>query len=669
MDASLLTWLLGLGFAVFALGAVAAVVPLPRQLGLHLSHLCTGLGSGALAIVAAAALTTGSPLNLGSFSLIAGLVDLRFHLDALSAVFVLLTGALGAAGSVYAIGYVSGAPGPSPAMLGAMWNLFIGSMAAVALAVNGLGFLLLWELMSVASFLLVIAEHRDPEVRQAGYFYAVMTRLGTAFLVGAFLVLYARAGSLDFAVFRGAAPGLSAGLRNALFLAVTIGFGTKAGLVPLHVWLPRAHPAAPSHVSALMSGAMVKTAVYGQLRFAFDILGAGPPWWGGLLVALGAGSAVAGALYATQQGHLKRLLAYSTIENVGLLFMGIGAALLARSSGLPDLTALALGAVLVHSLGHAAFKGLAFMGAGAVLHGAGTADMERLGGLIRRMPRAAVLFLVAVMGMAGLPPFAGFIGEWLSLQTFLRLAGAGTTALQRLGALTGAGAIALTAGLVAAASVKAFGISFLALPRSREAEHAHDASPLMLVGMCVLAAAVLGLGVLPGPVLALVHQAVLMLMPGAPPAGTTAVALTSLQPMYAPAALLALGALALLATLALGRGRPRWRRSMTWTCGIEPTERMEYSGAGFSKPVLLMFRGLLQSVRTLRVDPSAHPLFPGQVRYQSELKAVFELNLYRPVTQAVMTVASRLGRLQTGSLQTYLLYLLLAAVGVIIWAR
>lgn len=689
LEVSHLVSLLMSGFAALALGAIVSLMPVPSsRTSLSLSHGLAALGAASLAACAAGVLLTGHPLNLGSLELIPALGALRFRVDTLSAYFLLLISSLSIAASVFAIGYTTahdGPEAPSPALLGGMWNLFIAGMAAVMLAADGLGFLYAWELMSLFSFVLVIAEHRKPEARQAGYFYVVMTHVGTAFLTGAFLILFSRSGSLDFAGFRQALPDLPIGLRNTLFLLLLVGFGTKAGLVPLHVWLPRAHPAAPSHVSALMSGAMVKTALYGMLRFAFDILGGGPSWWGGLLILIGGISGVAGALYATQESHLKRLLAYSTIDNVGLLFMGVGAALVAQANGLDTLSQLALGAVLFHAVSHAAFKGLAFMGAGAVLQGAGTVDMERLGGLIRRMPRTAALFLVAAAAIAGLPILSGFVGEWLSLQTFLYLAQAEAGFAERLGGLVGVGAIGLATGLGAAAAVKCFGITFLALPRSREAEQAHDASVTMLAGMLMPAVAILGLGVFPGAALALAGPVITELLPGsgtilpgwaagplAPltvvPTITTGVA-ADLQPLFVPTSLLMMVALAILATVILGRGWPRWRRGVTWTCGIEANARMEYTGAGYSKPILLMFRGLLQPVRSLRADPSIHPLFPGQVHYHSELKAIFELHLYRPVTQAVMGAASRLRRMQTGSLQTYLLYLLLAAVGVIVAAR
>jgi hydrogenase-4 component B len=644
-----------------------------------------------MVVAAVGALLAGGSQELISLSLLPSLGEMHFRLDSLSAFFVLLIGGLGVAGSIYAIGYTAGhgTSGERYApLLGGLWNLFIASMAAVVLAGDGLSFLFGWELMSVVSFMLVMAEHRDPEVRQAGYFYVVMTHLGTAFLVGAFLALFAKTGSLDFAAFKAAAPGLSGGLRNGLFVALVVGFGTKAGLVPLHVWLPRAHPAAPSHVSALMSGAMVKTAVYGMLRFSFDVLGGGPSWWGSLLIVAGLLSAVTGVAYATQQSHLKRLLAYSTVENVGFLFMGTGAALWAKAVGHPAIALLALGAVLFHAMSHAAFKGLAFMGAGAVLHGAGTVDIEKLGGLIRRMPKAAAFFLVAAMAVAGLPPLSGFIGEWLSLQTFFQLARAGQGFVDRMVALAGVAAIALAAGLAAAAAVKAFGITFLALPRSEKAEHAHDAGPMMLAGMGLLAAVVVALGFFPGLILRPASAVAATLLPGTGAAGAgltlgggTLLSVLSIAPgtadgvaaslssLAAPAAVVLLAGLTLLLTVWLGKGWVRYRRDITWTCGIEPNARMEYSGQGYTKVILLMFKGLLQPVRTLEVDKTAHPLFPGRVHYESELAAVFELQLYRPVTHAVMEVASQLRRLQTGSLQTYLLYLLLAAVGLIVAAR
>ncbi|MBI2875180.1 MAG: hydrogenase 4 subunit B, partial [Firmicutes bacterium] len=340
-------WLLRLGFTALALGAFVSFLPTGRTfLRILPTYGFAAIGAAALAAGAAVDLARGGTVRLGALPLLPGLGGLRFEMDALSAYFVLLIGGLGASCSLYAIGYARRGCGAS--LAGGFWNLFIASMAAVVLSSDALGFLFMWELMSVVSCLLVMAEHKDPDVRRAGYVYVVMTHVGTAFLVGAFLWLYVWTGSLEFSAFRAVGPSLPTGVHNIILLLLTIGFGTKAGLVPLHVWLPRAHPAAPSHVSALMSGVMVKTALWGVLRFAFDLLGSGPAWWGGLLVGLGAVSAVTGALYATQQNHLKRLLAYSTVENVGLLFMGIGAATLARAGGQGELAVIALAVVLFH---------------------------------------------------------------------------------------------------------------------------------------------------------------------------------------------------------------------------------------------------------------------------------------------------------------------------------
>lgn len=692
LEAGHFAWLLESGLSACALGAGLSALPgVRRAFRLWLGHVLAAFGSAALAAAAVVALVVGRTVAVASVQLVPWFQPMRFRVDGLSAVFLLLIGFVGAAGSLYALGYTAPAAHvgrsadsdattvPSAALLGSMWNIFIAGMALVVLAGDALSFLFAWEVMSMVSFLLVVAEHRDSEVRHAGYFYAVMTHVGTAFLFGALLIPFALAGTFDFAGMRAVAAALPAGARDAMFVLACVGFGTKAGIVPLHVWLPRAHPAAPSHVSALMSGAMVKTAVYGMIRLALDVLGGGPAWWGWLLIGLGGISAAAGALYATQQSHLKRLLAYSTVENVGLLFMGIGATLLAVAHGQPALAGLALAAVLFHALSHAAFKSLAFMGAGAVLHSTATADMERLGGLIRRMPRTALLTLIGAVALAGLPPLSGFVGEWLSLQAFLRLAGAGWGLATGVGAMLAIAVIALAAGLAAAAALRLFGITFLGRPRSADVESAHDASPAMIAGMAIPCAAAIALGAVPAVALRPILTVVGDLLPGMPALGVTPFGLTVgagganpgavLRSLSVPLTVVSLAALALLGLVLIRRRWPRWRYGTTWTCGIEPEARMQYTGAGFAKPILLMFRGVLLPVRTLRVDRSTHPLFPGEVHYQSEIQATTEQHLYQPLTKGVLALASRFRRFQTGSLQTYLLYLLLALVGALIAAR
>src|SRR5215813_6916221 len=305
-----------------------------------------------------------------------------------------------------------------------------------------------------------------------------MTHVGLALVLVAFVLLIPTSGAASFADLRGAAATLPGGVRSVVFMLAVLGFGAKAGLVPLHVWLPRAHPAAPSHVSALMSGVMVKLGVYGILRLTLDLLGVGPAWWGALLIGLGAASALVGVLYALTEDDLKRLLAYSSVENVGLVFIGLGAGLLFASVGEPAAAMLALAAALYHALNHGVFKGLLFLGAGAVAHAAGTRDMNRLGGLVGRLPWTAACFLVGALAIGGLPPFNGFVSEWLLFQSLLPAIGSAAPYVAPVMTLA-VGALALTAGLAAAAFVKAFGITFLALPRSAEAERAHEAPTTM----------------------------------------------------------------------------------------------------------------------------------------------------------------------------------------------
>jgi len=376
---------------------------------------------------------------------------------------------------------------------------FIGAMALVPLAANVMTFVLAWELMSLASYVLVLdgarAGREASASTHAAWVYAVMTHAGLACMLAGMLLLTAWTGSPRFADWGAAAPALGAGARSLVWALLALGFAAKAGGVPLHVWLPLAHPAAPSHVSALMSAVMIKLGVYGLLRASFVWLAPAQVGWGVALLLVGALSAVAGVLYAVVDRDLKRLLAFSSIENVGIVFIGTGAAVAFAATGLPSLALLALVAALYHAVNHAAFKSLLFMAAGGVLHGTGTRDMELLGGLIKRQPWTATCFLVGAIAIAGLPPLNGFVSEWLIFQALLQNDLLSWPTMNLVFALAIAG-LALAAGLAVACFVKAFGITFLALPRSEAAATAHDAAPTMRAAMLVTAAgcAALALG-------------------------------------------------------------------------------------------------------------------------------------------------------------------------------
>src|SRR5947208_8298679 len=350
--------------------------------------------------------------------------------------------------------------------------------------------------MALTAYFLVSFEHEKTETRNAGVLYFIMSHIGTGCLILGFLLLFQAAGDYDFDSFRSLGQKMSAGRRDAAFLLFLFGFGVKAGIVPLHIWLPEAHPVAPSNVSALLSGVLIKTGIYGLTRVLFDFLGTPPNWWGVTVLSIGTISAVLGVLYALMEHDLKRLLAYHSIENIGIILMGLGAALMFLHSGHPVLATLALIAGMYHTINHASFKGLLFLGAGAVLHSAHTRNMEEMGGLAKRMPRTALFFLAGAVAISALPPLNGFVSEWLTYQSLLQ-GYAATTSLIRLMFPLGAAMLALTGALAAACFVKAFGITFLAQPRSEHAKQAHEASLTMLLGQGFLTAVCVFLGLCP----------------------------------------------------------------------------------------------------------------------------------------------------------------------------
>jgi hydrogenase-4 component B len=427
----------------------------------------------ALAILALSGID-GSPQVL---VLPIGLPDLPFHLrlDALSAFFLLLLGATAAGISIYAAGYIRKGEGTAPGLQCLLYHLFLTSMAFVMLADDGYAFMVAWETMALSSFFLVTSEHRHAEIRRAGYLYLLVAHIGAVGILLSFGVMAGSAGDYTFDAMRDFS---TVGIwPTVAFLLALFGFGAKAGLLPLHVWLPEAHPAAPSPVSAMMSGVMLKTAIYGLLRVSFDLLHAQLWWWGALLLLLGLASAIFGAIFSTVQTDMKRLLAYSSIENIGLIFVGFGLTLIFKSFAMPQLAALALVATLYHCLNHAFFKSLLFLCTGSVLHATRERNLGKLGGLIHRMPWVTWLALVGVLASAGLPPLNGFVSEWLLLQSFLFTSGLPQGYLNMLLPLV-AGAIALIAALAGFAMVKFFGVVFLGQPREEKPVQAHDAGRL-----------------------------------------------------------------------------------------------------------------------------------------------------------------------------------------------
>jgi hydrogenase-4 component B len=478
---------------------------------------------------------------------------------------------------------------------------------------------------------------------------------------------------MDFAGWSAAAS-LDPTTSNLIFVLLALGFGSKAGVIPLHIWLPRAHPAAPSHVSALMSGVMIKLGVYGLARVAFDWLGVGPLWWGGTILVVGAVSGVLGVLYALIDSDLKRLLAYSSVENIGIILLGMGAAMIFQAHGLPGLAALALVAALYHTLNHAAFKSLLFMGAGAVLHATHTRNMEDLGGLIKRMPQTALFFLVGSLAIAALPPLNGFISEWLTFQSLLLSFQISAHTVNLIFAL-GVAALALTSGLAAACFVRAFGITFLALPRSESAGDAREVAWTMRAAMAVLALACIVLGIAPSLFLAPLEATVFDLMAGHADLqfNLTSVVANGEFGWIAPL-WITVGLIALLMTIPYALGllgaNTRRRCYETWGCGRAlQTARFEYTATAFANPFKRVFALLYRPVKELDIE--FHPesrYFVRTITYYNEGRLIFEDALYRPLLRMIQVLAREARVLQSGNVHGYLVYILVALVALLIVA-
>jgi hydrogenase-4 component B len=650
----------------YGLGAFAAMTGGRKSIGRWLVALGAVVGAGAGLVLGATVIATGTSFALSVPELLPLGGGLALRLDALGAFFLVVIGVGAIPAALYGAGYTAAYNDgrASLPLLGVMFNLFLLTMSLVTLADNVLTFLLMWEGMSLASYFLVITESGEERVRNAGLWYIAMTHGGLALLLAAFVLLM-NGGTGAFADLRVVAASLSATTRNVIFLLAFLGFGSKAGIVPLHVWLPRAHPAAPSHISALMSGVMINMGVYGILRLALDLLGGGPTWWGALVLTVGAVSALLGILYALMENDIKRLLAYSSVENIGIVFIGVGAGLLFGARGMPTAAALAFVAALYHALNHTAFKGLMFMGAGSVLHATHTRDMNLMGGLIKRMPWTALFFLIGAVAIAGLPPLNGFVGEWLLFQSLLPGVSISQPVVAALMTVA-VGSLALTGGLAAAGFVKAFGITFLAIPRSDEAAHARESPLSMRIGMGLLVLACILLGLTPTAILPILGRVVAGIggLPAIAPTFSADLFLqmpegfAQISPTLVALSLLIVLGLAPL-VMAVMRVNRRLRVSDTWGCGrVGQTPRMEYTSTSFAEPLRRVFAELYRPTKELTVD--FHPdskYFVQSIEYRSDIRPWFEEFLYTPLLNVTQWISLRVRRFQSGSLHGYVAYL------------
>jgi len=582
-------------------------------------------------------------------------IGARFRVDALSAFFLVVVNLGGGAAGLYGLGV--GRSEHSPQRVLPFFCAFLAGMNLVLVADDAYAFLLSWEFMSIASWALVMAHHREGDNARAGYVYLVTASFGTFMLLLAFALLATPAGGYAFDAMRAAGP--TPRVAGLAFVLALIGAGSKAGIVPLHVWLPLAHPAAPSHVSALMSGVMTKVAVYGFVRIVFDLAGPQGWWWSVPVLRVGAGTALLGVLYALMQHDLKRLLAYHTVENIGIIFIGLGLALAFKAFGMSSAAALAMTAALLHTFNHSLFKSLLFFGAGAVLSATGERDMEHLGGLIHNMPRTAFAFLVGCAAISALPPFNGFVSEWLTFQAILLTPELSSWVLKILAPAVGA-LLALSAALAAACFAKAFGITFLGRPRTDAAKHARETNCFALAAMFTLAALCLVAGVLPGLFIDALSPAVSNAVGSRMPA-QTGIAWLSIAPIAESRSsyngLLVFLFITISASLAASVihrfASDALRRAPAWDCGFpDASPATQYTAESFAQPIRRVFGGVAFVTRECIDLPE-----PGDTR-----PARFELTLsdriwdllYAPLGNGVERAAVQLNRLQFLTIRQYL---------------
>jgi hydrogenase-4 component B len=628
-------------------------------------------GVGAAGLVAGVAAVGGVEFHAHLPELLP-MLGIDLLLDPLGGLFTAVAGGVILVAAAYGVGYAARGHGNRSRSVQTVLPLFAFTLLLVPAAASVSTLLVLWELMALTSLVLVLADHRArPQVTSAGLWYAVMTHLGFVAILAGLVVFAATAGGDTFEALRAAQ--LSPTLASVVFAAALVGFGSKAGLVPLHVWLPRAHPEAPSQVSAMLSAAMVNLGVYGVVRVGFDLLGGGPAGWWLVVLGLGAASALYGILHAAMASDLKRLLAYSTVENMGLVFLAVGVAGLFHSHGEGRLAAVAMAAGLLHVINHSGFKTVLFLAAGSVLRATGSRNLDALGGLSRRMPVTTGLFAFGALGAMALPPSNGFVSEWLLLQSLVHPP-AGSGVVTAVVLPLAVAVVALTAGLATATFVKAIGAGFFARARSHAAEQAVEAPSLMLTAVAVAAAACVALAVAPtalGPTLSRVSGSTLGVSPEVV-SGTLTVRLTgitsTISPLLILVALVAAVALTVLLVQVVARRPARRRDAPLWDCGAgQPTPRMQYTATSFAEPLQRVFDDVLAP--ETGVDTVTHHTAPyvlARVRYQRRLPDRIEHWLYRPVLFAVTALGRAARGLANGSVHRYLAYGFFGTVGLLV---
>ncbi|MFA6362472.1 proton-conducting transporter membrane subunit [Methanoregula sp.] len=633
---------------LFLAGTLVSLLGAARDLRIVriLSLACTTLASILLAALSLLILVTGVPFTPAAWQLFPGF-SVEFFIDRLAAFFLFLIGMVSSCVAVYTAGYVEHMEGGNRRnLLCGCISLFVLSMALIVASENTISFLLFWELMAAVSFFLVMYEYSQEETRKAGIFYFVMTHLSTLFVMLGFIALYYASGSFAIAPLHTTPASLP--LVTAAFLSLFVGFSIKAGIIPFHKWLPYAHPASPSPVSALMSGVMLKVAVYGLIRIIITVFSP-DLWWGVLILIAGIASAVLGVIYALKEHDIKGMLAYSSIENIGIIFVGIGLFVIFSCSGLAMLATLSLIAALFHSLNHALFKSLLFLTAGSVVHATHTRDIEKMGGLSGKMPCTSVLFFTGAIAIAALPPLNGFASELLMYIAFFQSVTVVDPLIKVLLFICLA-LFALTSALSAACFVKAFGSIFLAQPRSKESEAAREVSLPMLVGPAILATACVILGVFAFQILTAFGYAL------------------PIPDLFLVSMLLLIMAALTYVVLYFTASR-EVRISETWGCGAKSQpSSTEYTGHGFSEPIVTIFSSIYRTKKAgTKKYYDQHDCIFAEGTAEIRLLKFFEEYLYLPIARGATRATRGIARIQNGCLDTYLLYVFIAVVAIILF--
>lgn len=688
--------------SLYGLGAVLPLVMQTARRASIVAGICAALGSLA-ALLAGVSVLSGAGIPALTFDTNLPLGALSVRLDDLSAFFLAVIGLVSLPIAIYTIGYLKTSQGRRTLVLSALFNLLLLSLVVIVTANDLVLFLVGWEAMAFLSYIVVNAQYEDRSTIRASYLMLAVSELGTIGILLAFLLLAQTAGGFGFAAIRASAPLLSLTQRTLIFLLAFFGFGAKIGVLPLQLWMPTAYRAAPDHISALLSAVLINLGIYGLMRVLLDFLaGTGPlpAWWGLFVLSIGAVTALIGILYAVVQRDLKQVLAYSSVENMGLILASLGAALTFRAYHLPILAAIAAIVTLYHLLNHAVYKGLLFLGTGSIVRATGSSALEKLGGLVRLMPWTSVFFLVAALSIAAVPPFNGYISEWMLLETLLQSFALPDTLAKVVIAIDG-GMLALTAGIAVTAFVRAYAVSFLALPHTQEAAHARETSPLMSGAMGYLALLCLLLGILPTFVLPIIDRVTTPLLglsvlnqvvppvftpqpgeyaplvglggtlfQGLPTNGLIVIAAPHFSTIDAPTYLF-LAEILLFALVALGVHllRPLGARRVgpVWAGGIPHfTETMTYTELAYSNPLRLVFQRLYRSRSQMTAEEAASTHGSGRITYEQEIPPPFERELYQPAARITRWVSSHVQWIQSGNINQYIAYIFLLVLVILL---